>query len=261
MPDLYRLFAALFLACLSTLAHGERLRIVTDPWPPYVYQENGEAKGIDYEVTAEVFKRLGIEVEWQFLPWKRCLAMIEQGLADGVLDIFRTEQRDAQLFYPSEPLSQVEFVLFQANARPHPIQRLDDLDGLRIGTAPGYTYGDAFATAAGFTREPAPTLEANFGKLQLGRIDLLITDRRVGRHMVSSLGLAHQVSELGLVINRERQYLAVRRNAGMDLLAQRFAAELRRFKQEPAYAELNARYAGAEVNIPQTVEQQERSTH
>ncbi|MFV0925833.1 substrate-binding periplasmic protein [Pseudomonas palmensis] len=261
MPDLYRLFAALFLACLSTLAHGERLRIVTDPWPPYVYQENGEAKGIDYEVTAEVFKRLGIEVQWQFLPWKRCLAMVEQGLADGVLDIFKTEQRDAQLFYPSEPLSHVEFVLFQANARPHAIRHLEDLKGLTVGTAPGYTYGPAFADSPDFKREPAPTLEANLGKLQLGRIDLLVTDRRVGRHVIKSMGLEQQVSELGLVIDRQPQFLAVRRNAGMDLLAQRFAAELRRFKQEPAYAELNARYAGAEVNIPQTVEQQERSTH
>ena len=123
MPLITQLFAVLVFACLSFAARGEKLRIVTEPWAPYVYEENGVAKGIDYEVTAEVFKRLGIEVEWQFLPWKRCLAMLEQGLADGVLDIFRTEQRDAQLFYPSEPLSQVEFVLFQANARPHALFR------------------------------------------------------------------------------------------------------------------------------------------
>lgn len=260
MPDIARLLIALFIACLSTLAHAEKLRIVTDPWPPYVYQENGQTKGIDYEVTAEVFKRLGIEVEWQFLPWKRCLAMIEQGLADGILDIFQTEQRNAQLFYPSEPLSHVEFVLFQANARPHAVKQLDDLKGLTVGTAPGYSYGSAFADSSDFKREPAPTLEANLGKLQLGRIDLLITDRRVGRYLVSTLGLEQQVSELPLVVNRQAQYLAVRRNVGMDLLAQRFAAELRRFKQEPAYAALNARYAGIEVNFPQAVEQQEHST-
>lgn len=108
MPDFTRLLTALILTCLSAFAHGEKLRIVTEPWAPYVYLEDGQAKGIDYEVTAEVFKRLGVEVEWQFLPWKRCLAMIEQGLADGVLDIFQTEQRDSQLFYPSEPLSDVE---------------------------------------------------------------------------------------------------------------------------------------------------------
>ena len=41
-----------------------------------------------------------------------------------------------------------------------------------------------------------------------------------------------------------QQRLAVRRGAGMDLLVQRFAAELKRFKQEPGYAALSARYGG-----------------
>ncbi|MCW2268532.1 putative amino-acid-binding protein YxeM precursor [compost metagenome] len=260
MPDFARLLTALLLTCLSALAHGEKLRIVTEPWAPYVYLENGQAKGIDYEVTAEVFKRLGVEVEWQFLPWKRCLAMVEQGLADGVLDIFQTEQRDSQLYYPSEPLSDVEFVLFYANARPHAIKSLEDLRGLTVGTSPGYTYASAFSESPLFTREPAPTHEANFGKLQRGRIDLLITDRRVGRYMINNMGLKQEISELPLVVSRQSQYLAVRRNVGMDLLVQRFAAELRRFKREPAYAALNARYAGAGDGFRTAVEQQEHST-
>jgi len=39
----------------------------------------------------------------------------------------------------------------------------------------------------------------------------------------------------------------VRRNAGMDLLVQRFSAELKRFKREPAYAELSARYGAGDM--------------
>lgn len=260
MPDFTRLLTALLLTCLSAFAHGEKLRMVTEPWAPYVYLENGQAKGIDYEVSVEIFKRLGVEVDWQFLPWKRCLAMIDQGLADGILDIFQTEQRASQLFYPNEPLSEVEFVLFYANARPHSINTLQDLRGLTVGTSPGYAYAPAFSESPLFIREPAPTHEANFGKLQRGRIDVLITDRRVGRYLSKNLGLEQEVSELPLVVSRQSQYLAVRRNASMDGLMQRFAAELRRFKQEPAYAALNARYAGVTENFRTTVEQQERST-
>lgn len=260
MSYLARLLTVLLLSCMSLLAHAERLRIVTDPWAPYAYEEDGQPKGIDYEVTAEVFKRLGIEVDWQFMPWRRCMLMVDQGLADGVLDIFQTTLRSSQLFYPNEPLSEVEFVLFQANDRPHAVNSLDDLRGLTVGTSAGYDYGQAFLESPLFRREAAPTQEANFGKLQRGRIDLVITDRRVGRHVLAQLGLEQQVSELPLVIDRQRQYLAVRRNAGMDLLAQRFAAELRRFKQEPAYAELHARYGHVTAGMTKTVEQQERST-
>jgi len=267
MPLITQLLTVLLFTCLSFTARGEKLRIVTEPWAPYVYEEGGKNLGLDYETTAIVFKRLGIDVEWQFLPWKRCLSMLEQDQADGVLDIFHSDEREATLLYPSEPLSQVEFVMFYANERPFPFRTLDDLKGLTIGTSPGYLYSKDFSESTLFTREPAPTHEANFGKLVRGRIDLLITDRRVGQHLLDQLDIRDKITENPTVISQQSQYLAVRRNAGMDLLVQRFGAELKRFKREPAYAELSARYgagpaaearaASATATGGKTVEQQE----
>lgn len=265
MSVIPKLLTVALLTCLSLAAHGEKLRIVTEPWAPYVYDDNGAMRGLDYETTVIVFHRLGVDVEWQFLPWKRCLAMLEQGHADGALDIFHSHDRDALLLYPSEPLSEVEFVLFYANERPYPAQTLDDLRGRTVGTSPGYLYGTEFTDSSLFTREPAPSHEANFGKLLLGRIDLLITDSRVGQHVIKQLGLEDKVSQAPLVVSRQQQFLAVRRGAGMDLLVQRFAAELKRFKQEPAYTVLSAKYGGlhaknAAITAPErTVEQQESS--
>lgn len=249
MPFYRALFSVLFLTALSLPAAAEKLRIVTEPWAPYVYEENGVAKGIDYEVTALVFERLGIDVQWQFLPWKRCLAMLAQGQADGILDILHTTARDNELLYPGEPLSDVDYMLFQNNAHPHPFDKLDDLAGLTIGTSPGYFYGQEFMNSKAFNQETAPSHEANFGKLVRGRIDLVITDRRVGQHVVREMGLEDQVSALPMVIFHEKQYLAVRRNAGMDLLIQRFGAELKRFKQEPQYHQLLDRYADSEAHL------------
>jgi polar amino acid transport system substrate-binding protein len=260
MPAITRLFWILLLACLSPLAQAERLRLVSDDWAPYVYQQNGQPRGIDYEVTTQVFKRLGVEVEWQFLPWKRCLAMIEQGLADGIVDIFQIDARRPFLIYPSEPMSDVEFVLFQARSRRHTVTSLNDLAGLSVGTSPGYTYGAAFNGSSRFRREAAPTHEANLGKLVLGRIDLLITDRRVGRYLMRQLGLEQQVEELPLLISRQTQYLGLTRKPGRESLAQAFAEELQRFKQEPAYTAINNRYTGDIGNILNAVEQQESST-
>jgi polar amino acid transport system substrate-binding protein len=47
---------------------------------------------------------------------------------------------------------------------------------------------------------------------------LLITDRRVGQHLLDQLNIRDQITENPTVISRQSQYLAVRRNAGMDLL-------------------------------------------
>lgn len=261
MPVTLKLATAALLTCLSLAAYGEKLRIVTEPWAPYVYDDRGTMRGLDYETTVIVFQRLGVDVEWQFLPWKRCLAMLEQGHADGALDIFHSHERDTLLLYPSEPLSEVQFVLYYANDRPHPADTLDDLRGLTVGTSPGYLYGDAFSSSSLFNREPAPSHEANFGKLLLGRVDLVITDRRVGQHVIKALGLEGKVSQAPVVVSRQQQFLAVRRGAGMDLLVQRFAAELKRFKQEPAYIALSAQYGGfqASTALEHAVEQQESS--
>lgn len=260
------LWIALALTLVSLEARAEKLRIVTEPWTPYVFVENGQAKGIDYDTTVLVFERLGIDVQWQFLPWRRCLAMLEQGRADGVLDIIHTEERAQWLQFSSEPLSNIEFVLFQDNDHPHPVSSLDDLTGLTVGTSPAYTYGDAFSHSTHFRQETAPSHEANFGKLVRGRIDLLITDRQVGARVIRAKGLQDEVSQLPMVIFRRAQFLAVRRNAGMDLLMQRFAAELRRFKLEPQYQQLLQRYAlagqssaaAAAQTYRNTVEQHER---
>nr|WP_225779509.1 transporter substrate-binding domain-containing protein [Pseudomonas sp. Marseille-Q3773] len=260
MPYVARLLWILLFACLSPLALGERLRLVTDDWAPYVYLHDGQLRGIDYEVTTRVFARLGVEVDVQIMPWKRCLAMIEQGLADGILDVFQNESRQPYLVYAAEPMSDVEFVLFQASARRHPVSKLGDLAGFTVGTSPGYSYGAAFNEAAYFKREAAPSHEANFGKLVLGRIDLAVTDRRVGHYLLQHLGLQQQVEVLPLVVNRQAQYLALVRKPGRELLAQAFAKELRRFKQEPAYAAISQRYTGDIGNIPNAVEQQESST-
>ncbi|MBA6114230.1 transporter substrate-binding domain-containing protein [Pseudomonas putida] len=260
MPHIARLFCILLLACLSPMAQGERLRLVSDDWAPYIYQDAGQAKGIDYEVTTEVFRRLGVEVEWQFLPWKRCLAMIEQGLADGIMDIFQVDTRKAYLIYPLEPMSNVEFVLYQASARRHAIGQLSDLADLTVGTSPGYAYSAEFNEASSFRREAAPSQEANFGKLMLGRIDLLITDRLVGRYLRKQLGLEQQIEELPLVVSRQSQYLGLTRKPGREELAQAFTQELRRFKQEAAFTTIIQRYVNDASHLPAAVEQQESST-
>jgi hypothetical protein len=52
MPAIAQLLTVVLFTCLSFAARGEKLRIVTEPWAPYVYEENGEALGLDYETTA-----------------------------------------------------------------------------------------------------------------------------------------------------------------------------------------------------------------
>jgi polar amino acid transport system substrate-binding protein len=245
MPLFQRQILAILLLCgLAFEARGETLRLVTEAWAPYVYQEDDQPAGLDYEISREVLRRLGVELELQFMPWKRCLLALEQGQADGILDIFHLPEREAQMLFVDETLSEVELVLFFARKRPYPYRRLEDLQDLVIGISPGYWYNDeAFRTSTLFSREEAPTHEANLGKLVRQRVDLVVNDRRAGLYLTAQLGLQAQVDYHRKPIGHDRLYLALRRDPALQRLAAEFAGELRRFKREPAYARLQARYA------------------
>lgn len=244
MPSFQHLFfAALCFLTVSLSAHGQTLRIVSEAWQPYVHEENGVLRGLDYEAANIVLQRLGVETTWQLLPWKRCLLALEQGQADAILDIFHTPEREATILYPSEPMSRIDLVLFYNKASPYPFKTLDDLQGLKIGTSAGYWYSDpAFRESDLFIREPAPSHAANFGKLLRERVDLVINDRLAGRYLVAQMGLEQQIAHHPTVISSDNLYLGIRRNAGWDTLAERFATELKRFKREPAYAALRESY-------------------
>ncbi len=224
---------ALLLCAASLVAQADPLRIVSEPWAPYVYEESGVVRGQDYELTAQVLERLGIAHELQLLPWKRSLAEFDEGRADAILDIFRNQAREQDMVFVDEPLSSSEFVLFYARQRPFPYRDLNSLKGRRIGVSPGYWYSnEAFRRSKDFIRETGPSHTANFGKLLLGRVDMVLVDRRVGLHIARQMGILDQVDYHRRPISRDDLYLALRRTPEFERLAARFSVVLRTLKAE-----------------------------
>ncbi|MNG08578.1 hypothetical protein D3C84_919470 [compost metagenome] len=135
-------------------------------------------------------------------------------------------------------------MLFFARNRPYPYRQLEDLRDLVIGTSPGYWYNDAeFRRSKLFSREEAPSHEANLGKLVRHRVDLVVNDRRAGMFLAAQLGLGQQLGYNPQALGSDRMYLALRRDPKLQALAEAFAKELRRFKLEAGYAQLQTRYA------------------
>ena len=222
---------------------AQPLRIVSEAWPPYIYEVDGQLRGLDYETTQAVLERLGIQTTWELMPWKRCLLSVQQGKADALLDVFHGEARNTWIVFPEEPLSTVEFVLFYHRENPHRFQKIEDLTGLTVGVSAGYWYANpGFRDSPLFTREPAASHEANFGKLLRQRVDLVINDRRSGRYLLEQLGLSQVIAHHPSVLARTPMYLGLSHSPRHQQLARRFASALRQFKREPAYAALRARY-------------------
>lgn len=228
----------------SATAVAEPYKVCTNDWPPFTMMENGEVRGIDADLLGLVLNNLGVSYQISLEPWKRCLHRMQHNDLDILLDAFYSEERAKIMIYPSEPTAETSLVLFYAKARPYSVSSVADLSGLRVGTEPGYAYAnDEFMNGSHFIREDAPSLEANFGKLMLGRVDLVITDRIVGLYTARALGIESQIDyNPQSLFKNDSVYALIHRQSPLASRAAEFDAELKHVKASPEYQQILRRY-------------------
>jgi polar amino acid transport system substrate-binding protein len=236
--------AVLLLLLFTTSAFAQPYKVCTNDWPPFTMMENGEVRGIDADLLSLVLTNLGVSYEISMEPWKRCLYRMNNNDLDILLDAFYSQERAQIMIYPSEPTAETSLVLFYAKARPHTVNSVANLNGLRVGTEPGYAYAnEEFMNGSHFVREDAPTLEANFGKLMRGRVDLVITDRTVGLYTAKKLGIETQIDyNPRSLFKNDSVYALIHRQSKLAELADEFDAELKRVKASPEYQQILQRY-------------------
>jgi polar amino acid transport system substrate-binding protein len=219
-------------------------RIVTDPWPPYAYMENNRTVGIDVDIALAVLDQMGIKSTIEMLPWKRCLASVENKTADAILSASVTEERKHFLYFPSIPVSKGETVFFQRKPRNIITTSLDDLDGLKVGAMLGYKYCeelDESSLLSGAAR--VATLEQSFNMLMNDRIDILVEVDAVGIYKAKEMGIIDKIS----MVSNSRycstgNHLAFSKKPGNEAIAERFGIELIKFKATNEYIDILAKY-------------------
>lgn len=240
---LTKLFVLLVL--LLNLAESQakdRLLVVTDEWPPYVFHENQGFAGFDYEVMMAVFSEMGYEVNFQIYPWKRCIHMIETHLADAILDVGLTEARKKIMYFPEEKISESSSVLFHLKGKQYKYESLQDLQGLSIGTIRGYEYNKEFLDADYFFKEPVEREEQNFTKLILGRIDMVLINKNVGLYNAQKMGVLEEIDFIPKAVSGGDNFMAFSKKPGHAKLAEEFSDNLKSFKKTPAFQEILHKY-------------------
>lgn len=235
----------LFTLLLINSAHAEQtIEIVTDPWPPYAYEENGKIVGTDVEVTVAVLKQMGITAKFKLLPWKRSLGLVKNNKADAILAVSFTEERDDFLNYPAEPVSEGITVFFKKHSNPISSIDLENPKQLNVGAILGYKYCDELDDSQllqSATR--VPTLEQSFKMLLLDRLDLAVSIELVGFYKAREMAVLDQITP----VSNERfcpggNFLAFAKKATYKTLAQNFSQQLIKFKTTEQYRTILKKY-------------------
>lgn len=124
------LTATLLLIFSSSICVGDTLKLcVSDSnWHPYVIIEGNEVSGIYIDMLTSAVELLSHEIEFEILPWKRCLHQTKEGKYDGIAGVSYQEKRAVYLDYPNDTnhsthsefrLSQVEYVVVTMQEDAH----------------------------------------------------------------------------------------------------------------------------------------------
>lgn len=177
------LSAVLATLVMTAEAIAEEVLLVTVDYPPY-YGPELVNEGPITEIVTQAFENVGYAIKVDYMPWARAMQQAKVGKADGLLGAWYSDER-TQWFAYSMSLPGNELVLFKRRGAPPPsFTSYDDLKPYRIGIVRGYRNPPEFE-AAELRTEIANSDKVNLIKLANERLDLILVDRAVAKHIVA----------------------------------------------------------------------------
>lgn len=233
-----RFFVAAALAGLSGLAvpaAAETLHFACNPFPPHKIADATDGRdGFDIEILRAALS--GDTVEISFYPWRRALALAEDGVVDGLCSCSYLPERE-QAFVFSTEIGNTSVGLF-AVAGDQPLPKDGRaLRGQTIGAVAGYNLTSELLEFGANPAE-APDDATAVAMLKAGRFAFLYGYRDTVRWFAGARESLRYTE-----LRPNPYYTCFSRKAG-DAVARaaRFDASFRRLEQDGTISAIRARY-------------------
>lgn len=180
--------SVLFLSFSALGADRDRVVITTLDWPPYTGPSLPKL-GATTEVVRQAFDQAGIDVDVQFLPWKRAIAEAKNGKAVAYYPGYHCKH--AADFESSDAVGTGPLGFAEHVEAPISWETVYDLgeQKLKIGTVLGYANTDEFdeKVGSGWIRAISAKDDlTNLRKLLRRRIDAVVIDKLVMSYLVAT---------------------------------------------------------------------------
>lgn len=194
----------LFFAACAVWADGSKpLLFVGDiDYPPYEYLKNGAPNGFYIDVTNELARVMGQNIQIRLMDWEKAQQMVLSGEADALIGISVSEQRKALYDFCDTTIS-VEFSLFLREGTVG-VKTIDDLNGKVIGVTRGGYPRQTLKANDQITIMAVDTYLDGFHLLKDGVISAFVADKWVGAYHLQKNNIRG--------INIEEEPFAVRDN-------------------------------------------------
>jgi polar amino acid transport system substrate-binding protein len=157
-----------------------------DAYPPMSFRDDdNKLIGYDIDLSSEIGKRLGVEVEWIPSDWSGVILALTSGKFDLLMSgLSMTEERAKQIDFSPAYIMQGQVVIVKEGENS--INTKEDLKGKIVGTQLGSTGEEAAEKLEGLKelKKYSKYTEA-FLDLSNDRIKAIVVDEVVGRHYLT----------------------------------------------------------------------------
>lgn len=171
--------------------NSKTVHLANGEWAPY-QGESLLGGGPMSRIVAAAFRSQGWNVEYTYLPWAKGLAMTEEVKTDGTMLYSYNEERGKKFFY-SDPVLQLDTVVFYNLNKPVRWDKPEDLKGLALGGVEKYDYGFV-REEDGYRLLRSTSSESNHQRLAEGRLDGALDEVLVGMNILRNAGLRHRIT-------------------------------------------------------------------
>ncbi len=181
-------------------ARADSITLSTLEWAPFTGTgADLPGQGMTTTLVRQVVEAMGYTLVTQFMPWKRAVAVAEDGRTDGYFPEYPPYPEVLEKFACTASIGESELGFVQHSEAPVTWTGLEDLTDHVIGTVDGYLNEerfDAWVADGRLTVSPVRSDELNLRKVKARRIPLAIMDRAVMRYLLFLEGdAAHPVLE------------------------------------------------------------------
>jgi polar amino acid transport system substrate-binding protein len=185
-------------------------------YPPLHWYDGSTLHGASLALATRIFADMGVPYEVRYVgPFPRLMANVQAGHIDVVTTLKQTPERSAYMTFTTVPAFANPVSVFVQRRRAFAYSGWQDLQGRTGGIAIGTRFGEPFDS---YLRdhlrvENSSSLESNFKKLAIGRIDYLITGYYNGIAYLEGRQLQQQFVALTPPVNESQNYIGFYRNS------------------------------------------------
>ncbi|MBU2713406.1 substrate-binding periplasmic protein [Zooshikella harenae] len=177
------IFLLVFILAQPSSSQGKSLPIIFATFPPMNYlDDQGEMRGISFELVTQTVKAIGYTPEVTILPWKRAYKEAAEGSFAILFTFTQNEERIKQFLF-TDYLIKIADVFFKRKENNITWNKLSDLKKYVVGYTDGYNYDPIFLNAItnkSFIARKSPALESpekqHLKNLFHKRVDLIICE-------------------------------------------------------------------------------------